>query len=82
MGTKKTKLPEKSQKLGKKKSRQRKTCQKCGSKNIVEVEYDHTSPEHYDGISEIYCRDCKSRFGRWSGKELTNGETEKRFGGK
>jgi DNA-directed RNA polymerase subunit RPC12/RpoP len=57
-------------------------CKKCGSKNIVMVEYSHESPERYDGVSEIDCRDCGARFGRWSGKELKDGEVEKRFGGK
>jgi hypothetical protein len=57
-------------------------CKKCGSENIVMVEYSHDSPEHYDGVSEIMCNDCKARFGRWSGKELTEGEVEKRFGKK
>jgi hypothetical protein len=30
-------------------------CKKCGSKNIVMVEYSWDSPEHYDGASEIQC---------------------------
>lgn len=55
-------------------------CKKCGSENIVMVEYDPSSQEHYDGISEIQCRDCGARFGRWSGKELAEGEIEKRWG--
>ena len=57
-------------------------CKKCGSKNIVMVEYAYGSPERYDGVSEIDCKDCGARFGRWSGKELADGEVEKRFGGK
>jgi len=56
-------------------------CKKCGSENIVMVEYDYNSPERYDGISEIDCKDCGARFGRWSGKELKEGEIEKRWGG-
>ena len=56
-------------------------CKKCGSKNIDFVEYDHNHPEHYDGVSEIVCLDCKARFGRWSSKELANGESGKRYGG-
>ena len=44
------------------------------------VEYDGMHPEHYDGVSEIACHDCGARFGRWSGKELANGEFEKRYG--
>ena len=57
-------------------------CQKCGSENIVMLEYSWDSPEHYDGISEIVCKNCGARFGRWSGKKLAEGEIEKRFGGK
>lgn len=52
-------------------------CKKCGSKNIMMVEYTHDSPEHYDGVSEIACNECGVRFGRWSGKELAEGEAEK-----
>lgn len=57
-------------------------CKKCGSTNIVMIEYAYGSPEHFDGISEIDCRDCGVRFGRWSGKELAEGEIEKRHGRK
>lgn len=57
-------------------------CKKCGSKNIVMVEYAPGSPERYDGISEVDCKDCGARFGRWSGKELIKGEIEKKFGRK
>lgn len=46
------------------------------------VEYNYSSPERYDGISEIDCKDCGVRIGRWSGKELAKGEIEKRYGGK
>lgn len=56
------------------------TCKKCGSENIMMVEYTHDHPEHYDGVSEIECRDCGARFGRWSGKELADGEAEPRYG--
>jgi hypothetical protein len=61
----------------------KKSCKKCGSENIVMVEYSWDYPEHYDGISEIMCREeaCGARFGRWSGKELQKGEIEKRYGG-
>lgn len=57
-------------------------CKKCSSKNIIMVEYDYTSPNHYDGVSEIDCKDCGARFGRWSGKELAEGESEKPYGAK
>ncbi|KKQ60343.1 MAG: hypothetical protein US81_C0023G0005 [Parcubacteria group bacterium GW2011_GWE2_38_18] len=61
---------------------QKEKCKKCGSENIVMVEYDPMSPEHYDGISEIRCLACGTRIGRWSGRELQEGELEKRYGGK
>lgn len=57
-------------------------CLKCGSRNIMMVEYPHDNPEHYDGVSEIDCEDCKARFGRWTKKELRDGEFEKRYGEK
>lgn len=44
------------------------------------VEYPLTHPDHHDGVSEIKCLTCKKRYGRWSGKVLGRGETEKRFG--
>ena len=55
-------------------------CKKCGSSNIVMVEYEITHPNHFDGISEIMCLDCRARIGRWSGRELGEGEFEPRFG--
>jgi transposase-like protein len=55
-------------------------CKKCGSGNVLEVEYNFDSPEHYDGVSEFDCQDCHARIGRWSGKELAPGEVEKRYG--
>lgn len=55
-------------------------CSKCGSSNIVMVEYPWDSKNHYDGISEIHCRDCNARIGRWSGKELAEGEEETKYG--
>lgn len=54
------------------------TCKKCGSENVVGVEYPHDHPEHYDGVSEVECRACGARIGRWSGKGLADGEAEKR----
>lgn len=47
---------------------------------VVLVEYGHEEPEHYDGVSEINCLVCKKRYGRWTGKELLEGEREPRFG--
>lgn len=55
-------------------------CKKCGSENIIMVEYEGMHPDHYDGVSEIACNKCGTRFGRWSGKELAEEEFEKRYG--
>lgn len=57
-----------------------KKCPKCGSKNIVAVEYWHDSPERYDGISEYDCKNCDYRQGRWTGEELKSGYIEPRLG--
>lgn len=46
----------------------------------IGVQYDYTSPEHYDGISEWVCPDCRRREGRWTGSVLTDGSTEPRYG--
>ena len=56
-----------------------KQCEKCHTDYIM-VEYSYDNPEHYDGISEYFCPDCKVRIGRWSGKTLKDGEVEKRYG--
>lgn len=59
-----------------------KQCKKCGSENIIMVEYDLMHPDHYDGVSEIVCQDCSVRIGRWTGNELEKGKTEPRHGRK
>jgi hypothetical protein len=46
---------------------------------IVMIEYSWDSPQHYDGVSEIYCETDKKRFGRWCLKVLKKGERENRF---
>ena len=51
-------------------------CQKCGSDYVALVEYNHYHPAHCDDISEIRCNECGARFGRWSGRELGEGEWE------
>lgn len=55
-------------------------CKKCGSQNILLVEHGLNHPEFYDGISEIECKSCGARIGRWSGSELAPGEAGPRFG--
>ena len=58
-------------------------CPKCESENTLMVEYyDIGLPAGvgYDGISEIQCRDCNTRSGRWSLKTLKEGELEGRYG--
>lgn len=56
-------------------------CRRCDQAVMpLGCEYDHTSPEHYDGISEWACPRCGRREGRWTGSVLTDGATEPRFG--
>jgi len=55
---------------------------RCGSRDFIAIEYGYTHPERYDGISEERCTMCGTRYGRWSGKILKDGECEKRFGGR
>lgn len=55
------------------------TCPK-NHKRITMMEYDYGDPYRYDGISEIHCRTCKKRYGRWSGKVLKRGEKEPPYG--
>jgi len=61
-------------------------CIKCKSKNIMGVEYFEPTEkripfEHqYDGVSEWQCLDCKTRWGRWSGRILKDDDYEKKFG--
>lgn len=55
-------------------------CPECGSTDILDVEYDWKSADHYDGTSEFQCLKCGVRVGRWSGKVLSEGENEPRFG--
>jgi hypothetical protein len=50
--------------------------------HLIGVEYGYHDPQHYDGISEWRCPFCNTRWGRWTGKLLGTGESEKRFGGK
>ena len=58
-------------------------CPKCESTNITGIQYgfvaDRDNPCHYDGISEWKC-ECGYREGRWSGKELKDGEHEPPYG--
>lgn len=57
------------------------TCAACGNtEDLMDVEYDYTHPERYDGVSEWVCK-CGARTGRWSGLILLEGEAERRFGG-
>jgi len=50
-------------------------CPKCGEE-MVGVEYNYPNPNAYDGISEWQCPACQYRKGRWSGKELAEGQWE------
>lgn len=58
-------------------------CPSCGNKDtkrFVGVEYPYYDPDHYDGVSEWNCLKCQTRWGRWSGKVLADGEAEAPFG--
>lgn len=55
-------------------------CPHCGSEAKIGVEYAWNHPHHYDGISEWLCELCRTRWGRWSGRVLKDGECERRFG--
>ena len=44
----------------------------------IGIEYGYGHPERYDGVSEWRCADCGARWGRWSGKVLKEGESERR----
>lgn len=48
----------------------------CGE--IIGVQYPHSHPQHYDGVSEWLCFKCKKRIGRWSCRVLKDGEYEDR----
>lgn len=52
------------------------------SRRVIGVEYWHGSPEHYDGVSEYQCPDCKARFGAWTGTQIEPGYAESRWGKK
>ena len=61
-------------------------CPRCGNMEIISIEYAYGSQERYDGISEYLCpkpphgQGCGYRQGRWTGKELHDGEIESRYG--
>lgn len=54
----------------------------CGhsTTEVIGIEYWYDHPDHYDGISEYRCGKCGRRWGRWSRRELDNGETERVYG--
>jgi hypothetical protein len=57
-------------------------CATCERETTVSgAEYAYGDPNRYDGISEWVCLVCGRREGRWTGKELKDGEAEPRFGG-
>lgn len=56
-------------------------CPKCGNDIydlMLDIEYAFVHPEHYDGVSERKCMECGTRWGRWSGRVLLDGEVESR----
>jgi hypothetical protein len=62
-------------------------CPKCGGE-IGGLQYPWGNPNHYDGVSEWFCirsadvdgRNCHYHVGRWTGKELKDGEWEPPYG--
>ena len=56
------------------------TCRECNTDNVLMIEYGYMSKEHYDGISEIRCKDCGLRWGRWTDEIIPEGYEESRFG--
>ena len=52
----------------------------CGHSKefLVYIQYPYDHPNHYDGASEITCTECKRRWGRFTGRELKEGESEAR----
>lgn len=56
-------------------------CARCDQTVMpIGVQYSYDSPEHYDGVSEWNCPRCGRREGRWTGRVLTGGASEPRFG--
>lgn len=64
-------------------------CPKCGTdltdkdgySRVIYRQYPAGHPECATGTSEYQCPDCYYREGRWSGRELKDGEFEPRYGG-
>lgn len=52
----------------------------CPAEFQIALQYRLTA-EDYDGTSEWVCDKCGRRWGRWTGKELKDGELEPRYGG-
>lgn len=57
-------------------ARSMKKCRNCKSKNILAVEYGPMQKYRYDGVSEWWCQDCGTRYGRFCGEQLTGHEVE------
>lgn len=57
-------------------------CGRCSNTDFTSVQYEPGTPQAYDGISEFVCNSCRTRYGRWSGKELRAGERENANGEK
>ena len=59
-------------------------CPKCSLDDFIMIEYGYGGNvpiEHlYDGISELKCKACGTRVGRWSGRILEGDDYEKLYG--
>lgn len=58
-------------------------CPICGQP-MTGVEYGYNHPQHWDGVSEWLCTNhpIPYRIGRFTGRELKDGECEPRYGGR
>ena len=58
-------------------------CPKCGGHDFTGIQYGRgvgdeppLHPCHYDGVSEWRCNGCGTRIGRWSLRQLAEGDHE------
>lgn len=56
------------------------SCERDITGRVIGVQYGSEVRDHYDGVSEWRCPDCKARWGRWTRNLLAVGETEPPFG--
>lgn len=55
----------------------------CGDRyysQLIGIEYSYDHPDHYDGVSAWRCPGCGTTWNRWTGAELAEGQSARRFG--